>query len=140
VEIFRIDMLDADGQVISAPKMKQDFCLKICCKFHKSGIYTVAMGFRDANGLKIASVSDEKKSCWLTGNKGDIYTLTIKLNNVFLAGRYSISILVKDKYENKIDYMRDLFFEVLPMLIDAGRHYNSGVVQIDSEWGVPVRI
>ena len=137
LEIYRIEMLDTDGQVISALKMKQDFCLKIYCKFNRPGTYAIVMAFWNANGLRIARISDEKKSCWLTGDKGDISTVTVKMNNILLTGRYRIKATVRDKYANRIDRIENTFFEVLLGSATVIPARNEGVVQIDSEWSNP---
>lgn len=140
LEIFRLEMLDTDGQVISALKMKQDFCLKIYCKFNKSGTYKIAMGIWNANGLRIARISDEKKSCWSTGDKDCVSTITVKMRNIFLAGRYKIKATVRDKFEARVDRIENTFFEVLSGLATGTPVRNEGVVQINSEWGNPETI
>ena len=47
LEIYRVEIVDTNGQMISAPKMKQDFCLKILCKFNKSDSYKISIAIRD---------------------------------------------------------------------------------------------
>jgi len=138
LEIYRFEMLDTDGQVIIAPKMKQDFCLKIYCKFNKSDAYNISIAFRDADGLVIGWIVAADEKYRLSGCKGDSCVLTVKVNNIFLAGTYSFLILVKDEYGNKVDYIRFVFFEVLAASLGAVQHPNTGVVQIDSQWSDPV--
>jgi hypothetical protein len=140
VEIFRIETLDADGQMISAPKMKQDFCLKIYFKFHKSGTYTIAMAFWNANGVLLGRVDAPDKMLWMTGDEEDICTLTVKVKNVFLAGKHKLLVSARDKCDVLTDQVDNIFFEVQPLLSGEGavRHY--GVVQISSEWDAPVKL
>jgi lipopolysaccharide transport system ATP-binding protein len=137
LEVFRIEMLDTDGRVISAPEMKQDFCLKIYYKFNNSGTYTVAMAFWNENNVLIGRFGVPEKIRWLTGKKEDIYTLTVKVTNVFLAGKHRMLVSVRDRYNILIDQIDNIFFEVQPLLLrgDAVRYY--GVVQIKSEWSAP---
>lgn len=137
LEIYKIEMLDTDGQIIRAPKMKQDFCLKIYYKFNKPGTYTMAMAFWNENNVLIGRIAVPDKIRWLTGEEGDIYTLTVKVNNVFLAGKHRILVAARDKYNILIDQIDNIFFEVQPLLLrgDAVRHY--GIVQIKSEWSAP---
>jgi len=137
LEIFRIEMLGTDGQVISALKMKQDLYLKMYYKFHKSGTYTIAMGFWNENGLRIARVADIEKCCRPTGSRGDIGTLTVKSKNIFLAGRYRISLAVRDESVAIVDRIENVFFEVLPTLLAGSPARYDGIVQVDSEWGSP---
>ena len=137
LEIYRIEMLDTDGRVINAPKMEQDFCLKIYFKFHKSGTYRIAMAFYNTNGVLIGQIAAPDKIRWLTGNKGDIYTFTVKVNNVFLAGKYRILVSAKDKCDTLSGQVDNIFFDVLPV---SSKHNYSGVVQIDSKWSDPVML
>jgi lipopolysaccharide transport system ATP-binding protein len=140
LEIYRIEMLDTDGQVISAPKMKQDFCLKIYCKFHKPGTYMIAMAFWNANGVLIGQIAPPDKIRWLTGNEKDISTLTVKVNNVFLAGKLNILVSAKDKCNTLVDHVENIFFEVQPLLLREGAVRYYGVVEINSEWSDPVTL
>ena len=137
LEIYRIEMLDAEGRVISALKMKQDLCLKIYYRFHKSGTYTIVMAFWNENGLRIARITNTKKYCWLTGKEGDVGTLTVKSKNIFLAGRYRISLAVKFESITIVDRIDNIFFDVLPSVSGGILAHYDGVVQIDSEWGSP---
>ena len=140
LEIFRIEILDTDGQVISAAKMKQDFCLKIYCKFNESGTYRIAMAFWNANGVLIGWIAAPDKMRWLTGNKEDICALTVKVKNIFLAGKYRILVSAKDKCNTLADQIDNIIFEVQPILSRDGAVRHSGVVQINSEWSVSVML
>jgi lipopolysaccharide transport system ATP-binding protein len=137
LEIYRIEMLDTDGQIISAPEMKQDFCLKIYYKFHKSETYTIAIDFWNSNNVLIGRFGIPEKTRWLTGEKEDIYTLTVKVTNVFLAGRHRIVVSVRDRYNILTDQVENIFFEIQPLLLRGDAVHHHGVVQIKSEWSAP---
>jgi lipopolysaccharide transport system ATP-binding protein len=117
LEIFRIEMLDKDGQMISIPKMKQDFSLKIYYKFRKSGTYKIAMAFWNANGVLMGRIAAPDKMQWLTGEKEDICAITVKVNNVFLVGKYKLLVSARDKCNVIIDQ-----------------------VENDSEWSAPATL
>jgi len=140
VQVYRIEVLDTDGQVIRSPKMKEDFCLKIYYKFNKSGTYTMAMSFWNANNVLIGRIAVPEKIRWLTGDEEDICTLTVKVNNVFLAGKHRILVALRDKYNILIDQIDNIFFEVQPLLLRGDAVRQDGVVQINSEWSAPVRL
>ncbi|MFC1792141.1 ABC transporter ATP-binding protein [Planctomycetota bacterium] len=137
LEIFRIEMLDKDGQVISAPEVKQDFCLKIYYKFHKSGTYRIAIAFWNANNVLLGRIAAPEKIHWLTGYEEDIYTLTVKVNNVFHAGKHRILVAIRDKDNILIDQIENIFFGVQPLLSRGDAVRQCGVIQIDSEWSDP---
>jgi lipopolysaccharide transport system ATP-binding protein len=137
LEIFRVEMLDADENAIIALKMKQDLRLKIHYRFNKPGIYTVVMTFWNENGLRIARIANTKRYCWLTGSEGDVGTLSVKSKNIFLAGRYRISLDVRDESSTIVDRVENVFFEVLPTMLTKAPTRYTGIVQIDSEWGSP---
>jgi lipopolysaccharide transport system ATP-binding protein len=140
LEIFRIEMLDTNGRVINAPKMKQDFCLKIYFKFHKSGAYTAAVAFWNANGVLLGRITAPDKTLWITGDEEDICTLTVKVKNVFLAGKHRLLVSAKDKCDASIDQVDNIFFDVQPLLLGEGAVRPYGVVQISSEWDAPVKL
>jgi ABC-type polysaccharide/polyol phosphate transport system ATPase subunit len=139
VEIYRIEMLDTDGRVINAPKVRQDFCLKIYVKFIKSGTHTITVSFWNANGTLLGLIAAPDKKHWLTGNREDIYTLTVKVNNVFLAGNHRIIVSARDKSDRIIDQVRYVSFDVLPASIKDGAAHH-GIVNINSEWNPPVKL
>ncbi|MFC1792134.1 ABC transporter ATP-binding protein [Planctomycetota bacterium] len=135
LEIYRIEILDMDGQVTNALKMTQDFYLKVYSKFNKSGAYTIAMAFWNANGQRIARIANtNKRYCWLTGSEGDVGTFTVKCKNVLLAGTYRISLNVRDESTARIDRIENIYFEVLPTVVTGTPARHEGIVQIDSEW------
>lgn len=140
LELFRIEILDTDGQVISAPIMKKDFCLKLYCKFNKSGTYTIAIAFWNSNDILIGRITAPDKMRWLTGDDEDIYTLTVKVNNVFLAGKHRILVSARDKCNMIVDQVENIFFKVQPNLFREGTVRQYGVVQINSEWHAPVTL
>ena len=140
LEIFRVEMLDTDGQVISAPKMQQDFYLKIYYKFRKSGIYTIAMAVWNANDVLLGRIAAPEKMRWLTGDNENICALTVKVKNVFLAGKHRILVSVRDKSDVLIDQVENIFFEVQSILLKEGSVRQYGVVQINSEWSAPLAL
>lgn len=138
LEIFRIEMLDTDGQVTNALKMKQDFHLKIYYKFRKSGTYSIAMAFWNANGVLLGRIAAPNKMRWLTGDKDNICTLTVKVKNIFLAGKHRILVAARNECNVLVDQVEDIIFEVQPILLKDGIVRQYGVVQINSEWSAPV--
>jgi len=137
LEIYRIEMLDTDGRMISAPKMNQDFYLKIFFKFIKPCSFTITVSFWDANGTLLGRIATPDKMARMTGNKDDVYTITVKVNNVFLAGNHKIIVTARDKSDMAIDQVRNISFKVLPASIKEDEAHQYGVVQINSEWRAP---
>jgi len=140
LEIYRIEMLDMDGRMINTPKISQDFFLKIYVKFLKSGTYRITVSFWNANGTLLGLIAAPEKIRWVTGDKGDIYALTVKVNNVFLEGNHRIIVSARDKSDRVIDQVRYISFEVLPASMKTYAVKHSGVVQINSEWSAPVML
>jgi hypothetical protein len=95
------------------------------------------MAFWNSNGLLIGRIAAPDKLHWLTGSKGDISALTVRVNNVFLAGKHRILLSVRDEYNVLIDQIDNIFFDVQLLLLSVGAVNQFGIVQIDSEWSAP---
>ncbi len=138
LEIFRIEMLDTDGNMINTVQSNQDFCLKLYCKFNTSISCKIVISLWNSNGLKIVRIVDPDKERWLEGNKGDLLSLTASVKNIFLAGRYSISVNVTDKSQLRIDRIANIFFEISPSPTDHTTAHQECVIQLPTRWDLEV--
>jgi lipopolysaccharide transport system ATP-binding protein len=137
LEIYRIEMLDTDGRMISAPKMKQDFYLKVFLRFIEPCTCTLTVSFWNMNGTLLGRIATPDKMNRMTANKEDIYTVTVKVNNVFLPGNHRVIITARDESDMAIDQVRNICFEVLPESKIEASTNQYGIVQINSDWHAP---
>ena len=129
IELYRIEMLDSQGQMVDAVKTQDDFSLKLYCKFKKSMTCKIAMAFWDSNGVLIGRVSDSRNAL-LEANQSPEVTLTVTIGNTFQVGRYKTLVTVRDKYGNLIDQVNDIYFDIF----SSGSNKIYGVMQIKSNW------
>ena len=139
VEIYRIELLDTKGGIIDTVQSKQDFCLKLYCKFNTSMSCQIVISLWNNNGDKIVRIVDPDKGRWLQGDKGDLLFLTASVKNIFLAGRYSISVNVTDKSQIRIDRIADIFFEISPSPTDHTTAHQECVIQLPTRWDLEVK-
>ena len=129
VEIYRIEMLDKQGRMVNAVKMQDDFSMKVYCKFNNSTACKIAMAFWDSNGVLIGRVTNSQNT-FIEANRSPEVTLTINIGNTFQVGRYKTLITVRDKCNNLIDKVKDIYFDIFSS--NSDKLY--GVTQIKSEW------
>jgi len=129
VEIYRIEMLDSQGQMVNAVKTQDDFSLKLYCKFNKSTTCKIAMAFWDSNGVLIGRVS-ASQNAFIEANQSPEVTLTVNIGNTFQVGKYKTLVTVRDKYGNLIDKVNDIYFDIF----SSGSDKIYGVMQIKSNW------
>jgi lipopolysaccharide transport system ATP-binding protein len=142
LEVFCVELLNSQNKSTDTLIINEEFSIIISFKVHKSDQrYRIGIGFFCNDGTHLATItSSDEEGTHIFGINNMKYKLAVKCKNVFLPGKYTINIGIKNFHGAIIDIIDGISFFVDTLIAGKSFKYGAGVVHLKADWKSPINI
>jgi len=134
LEVFRLELRNERDEKIDKVQLGGRFSFQLHYKVNEQGRYRIALVVRTQQGVILARTHSTDALEKIGAEAGASYTLTVRLQNLFATGKYTLQLVVSAG-NRLVDLVDELQFEVIPSVDSKGMFTpNRGLVNWVGEW------
>ncbi len=136
-EICQVEILNSSGMPTTNLLCGEPFSLRFTWRIKREGLsYRIGALFRAMDETRLATVvSSTSGDTSLTGEKGKLYQTTVRLQNPFLPGTYTIDVNAKNSLGSYVDAIDGIMFTVESVAMIKGEApVAGGHIWLAADW------